>query len=506
MRVLPPRLHRLVKGLLAGLLVAASLVGHAQGPPLPLDSLETLAREGRAQVTALVVDLDNNRLLAALSPDTRLSPASVTKLYTAAAALRQFGPDHRFVTRLMSRGDIVDGVLLGDLVLAGSGDPGLSTAQLWTLVTRLRDQGVERIGGRVVINESLFGSVPCSIVDRCQAQQSSDHAYDSPLSAAGVNYSTLEVEIRPSNRPGEAATTSLLPPGLRGYDLDGAIQTGRPGSRGLYRVLRETEDGQSTLRLSGSLPAGTGPYRLQRSVAYPNRYTARLLEALLIDAGIAVSGKRAIRSSTLPADIRELVSVESPALAAQVRDLLGYSNNFIADVLTLDLAAYAGASPPLTLPRAAQTLQTLARTANIQPRGWNENASRPSGPLIMDSGSGLSTSNRLSARDLVALLAFMYEQPADFPAFLGGMPVPRHTTGRMLKYGSEDWRNRLMAKTGTLTEPVNVRSLSGYLRLQDGGWGAFAVIVNSVAGSQAVSLADALEAIRTDLERLLERY
>lgn len=111
--------------------LASAPAAHAQW----LDALRNLDHN-HAKVTAMVVDLDDMSTIAALHPDKRLTPASVSKLFATAGALEQFGPDHRFVTRFASAGRVADGVLHGDLVFIGGGDPMLDTRDLRALIQR----------------------------------------------------------------------------------------------------------------------------------------------------------------------------------------------------------------------------------------------------------------------------------------------------------------------------------------------------------------------------------
>ena len=157
---------------------------------------------------------------------------------------------------------------------------------------------------------------------------------------------------------------------------------------------------------------------------------------------------------------------------------------------------------PLTLPLAAQSLEALADRATS--RIYPDHAGGR-GP-IFDSGSGLAVSNELSARDVVALLGYMYRQNALFPAFYGSLPVPLSAPSRTLKQGNFDWLTRLTAKTGTLSEPVTVRSLAGYFRLADGGFGAFAFIINGTADNPALTYRQTVTAYQTDMEAILDTY
>ena len=158
---------------------------------------------------------------------------------------------------------------------------------------------------------------------------------------------------------------------------------------------------------------------------------------------------------------------------------------------------------PSTVEETALAVEALAD------RALRENFPMQAGAgsgAVLDSGSGLAVSNELSARDVVALLGYMYRQNALFPAFYGSLPVPLSAPSRTLKQGNFDWLTRLTAKTGTLSEPVTVRSLAGYFRLADGGFGAFAFIINGTADNPALTYRQTVTAYQTDMEAILDTY
>ncbi len=482
-------------------LLAISLATHAADDE-PLPALRALAGD-QARVSALVVDLGSKQTLASLAPKTRLTPASVSKLYAAAGALGRWGPDHRFVNRVASRGEVRDSTLTGDLVLIGAGDPGLDYSRLSLLASRLRQRGIKRVTGDLVINDSLFGPVPCLTEDRCAARQVSENSYDAPLSAAGVNFSNVEVTIIPAREPDLPARLTLMPPGLKGFSLRGDIATGEPDTRAAYWAWRATDGHRQTLHLAGVVPAGGGHFSLLRSVSEPSRYAGQVLKAVLAGQGIDVDGTVRVDHAPPDPDLITLAEETSPALANQLRDMMAYSNNYMADVLTLGLAAEADSRSGLAA--ASAMLAELGRRANAEAEPWLGTFPEDP-PLTLTTGSGLSVDNRLSAADVVSLLAYMYRQPALFPALIGSLPVPQYTPSRSVKNGNNDFAMRVAAKTGSLTEPVSVRAYAGYLRLEDGGWGAFAVIINGTEANPDIRFQDSMGAIRSDLERILAEY
>ncbi len=256
------------------------------------------------------------------------------------------------------------------------------------------------------------------------------------------------------------------------------------------------------MHLLGELPAGGAHYNVRRAVTNAAAQTARVLATLLVDAGIEIDGRVRVQAAGYQA-LETLARVRSDTLAEQLIPLMAYSNNYMADMLTLNLATDSSYERPLTLARASQTLEVLAERA--MQASYPEHVD--SVPLpIFDSGSGLAVSNKLSARHLVALLNYMYHQNALFPAFYGSLPVPVSSASNTLKHGNFDWLTRMNAKTGTLSEPVTVRALAGYFRMQDGGFGAFAVIVNGTAERPAIGFWDTVGAYQEDIEAILAEY
>ncbi|WP_423823654.1 D-alanyl-D-alanine carboxypeptidase/D-alanyl-D-alanine-endopeptidase [Salinisphaera sp. SPP-AMP-43] len=494
-----PRLARCLGLFVIVSLLAANTAGAAHAASADLPRLRALAKQ--AQVTALVVRLRDMHTIAAISPDQRLRPASVSKLFAASAALQQFGPDHRFTSRLASTGTIRNGTLHGDLIFVGGGDPSLDNRHLHQLITRLKARGVDQVTGDLVVDDGLWGDVPCLTQDRCSAKHRASHAYSAPLSAAGVNFGTVGATVYPADQAGHASRVVLHPNDLPGYSVDNGVDTVAPGAKAGLAVWRTYDSGRSTLHLRGSLPVDHDPYDVQRAVTGASEETARVLSAMLANAGIHVAGKVSTRSGNIDAAGRTLAQVKSESLAEQLIPMMAYSNNYMADTLTLDVAANSGYNRPLTLPRAAQALESLSERANE-----SAYAGQSLGNARFDSGSGLSLGNSVSSRDLVSLLAYMFHQNALFPAFYGSLPVPVSAPSRTLKRGNFDFETRLVAKTGTLSQPVTVRALAGYFRLSDGGFAAYGIIINGTKRNRHLSYHQTVTAYQNDLEAILANY
>jgi D-alanyl-D-alanine carboxypeptidase/D-alanyl-D-alanine-endopeptidase (penicillin-binding protein 4) len=462
------------------------------------DELAALERSG-ARVTAAAIDLGNERVLAQLNADTRLTPASLTKLTLTAAALDAWPADKVFRTQLLSTAPLESGELAGDLVLQGAGDPSLDDHSLWSLAAQLKGAGVTSVRGRLVVNASPFGVVACETDDRCKALERSDTAYNAPLASVGVDFGTWCISVRPG-KPGEPAAVRGCGVMNLPVPVEGTIRTSNPGGRETFWVERVTRGGNDVLRVNGNVPADR-PQELYRAMSNPAQGVGLLFAEILREIGIRVGGSVQLGSTTLPPTATVLAEIEGLSLREQLGRMLRFSNNYIADVLTLNLAAGVQKAPPTDLSSASRVLSDFLVRAQ---RSGGLPAAKD--PALLLSGSGLTPENRLSAADLLSLLAYEYRDSRRFPAFYGGMVVPRDSPFDFLRDGSADWLDRVALKTGTMNDPHSVCGIAGYARKRDGGWMAFAIIVNGGPTLERVPLRRAMLAARTDLEKLLAQF
>lgn len=472
-------------------------VARAQGaadPPadLPADlpALAALEAEG-AVVAGLVVDLDRGRPLAARAPDLALIPASTVKLATASLALETWGPSHRLATAVLRRGPLEAGVLRGDLVLRGGGDATLTEADFRQMAEGLAQRGLLRVEGDLVVDESLFGRLPCTVEDRCAAEAGSRHAFDAPLSALPVGYNALALTVIGGAREGEPALLLPQPFAVPGLGVEGEVATAAGPAQ--LALERTSAAGENRLLVSGRMPPGES-LTLYRSLADPALHAGRLFRALLERAGVVVAGQ--VRVSYRPVDAaRPLYEHRGAELARALELMLTYSNNMLADTLALGLQRRLRPQQAPALAAAGALLAGHVAGAAVG-SAFPGPTDGPA-PLLFD-GSGLDPADRITARQLVQLLERNYRRAATFPALLGALTVPASGPQRSLRAGEPEWDERIAVKTGGLSEPVAVTTLAGYFRFRDGGWGAFAFLVNG-APDRPLSRGAAFSAMRRDL-------
>lgn len=451
-------------------------------------AVRALAERNGWDVSAEARLLDEPTPLAQLTPGAMMIPASVSKLYVATAMLDHYGPHYRFFTQLLGTGPVVNGTLQGDLILDGSGDPAFSTRDGWALVQSLRAAGIQRVTGQLQVSEWRFGPEPCLAMDRCRARDSSKNAYNARLSSAGLDYGTWCIQLTPG-RAGDPAVASACE-GMPQLPHKGQVITVPAGERSRFIVERVTHAGEDVLQFDGQLTEGSAPQRIYRASSSPASQSVITLQQLLEQAGILVMQGGKVTQSMPPLSARSLASIESVPLQMELMDMLAYSNNFMADAMTMALSP----SVPSSLDKGCQAIRAMVATVPDH------------GPLELYSGSGLTPENRTSARGIVALLKAFYQQPALFPALLGSMNTPKDGTSRFIQQTSEPFASHAVIKTGTLDLPVPVRAIGGYFRTAQGRWGAFAVLLNGRTARTDLNWSIALPAISSDVGSMIQAH
>ncbi|MBS0396380.1 MAG: D-alanyl-D-alanine carboxypeptidase, partial [Proteobacteria bacterium] len=139
-------------------LLLACLAYAAPAATLPPRLEQVLHSQGvpPAAVSIVIRDASTGQSVLELNAREPRSPASTLKVLTTFAALDQLGPGYHWTTRAWASGRIQDGHLEGDLVLEGGGDPYLTAERWWRFVRELRDTGLRRIDGDVVIDRSRY--------------------------------------------------------------------------------------------------------------------------------------------------------------------------------------------------------------------------------------------------------------------------------------------------------------------------------------------------------------
>ncbi|MGW8267637.1 MAG: D-alanyl-D-alanine carboxypeptidase/D-alanyl-D-alanine endopeptidase [Longimicrobiales bacterium] len=426
----------------------------------------------------LAVSLDRGDTLLAMNPTLPMVPASNQKLLTTAAALHWLGPDFRYHTFLLSGGPVEDGVLGGDLVLYGTGDPTLSrrffpgeTAAMDTLAQRVIDAGIREIKGDLVVDGSYFSGP--ELHPEWDTSDLND-PFAAPVSSVMFNENLVTVQVLAEKAPYLQPTVVTHPEGSEIPVVNIAVTT-PPGTRSRIWLFRESPS--DPIGIEGEIPVGGRDVWRELPIPEPLVYAGMHLRRALEARGIVlVGGVRINRDpalSVLPPDLtvgtpehqspRVVGVVTSPPLLEILKVINKESHNLFAEAvaktlgrLTVGRGSFEGGNEAIG--------RFLAREVGV-----------PASQVTLRDGSGLSVRNQVSAGTFVQVLQFLAESP-EWDRFWSTLPQAgfRRELGRMS--GSAAARN-LRAKTGTME---GVSALSGMVRTRSGERVLFSIIANGV--------------------------
>jgi len=410
-----------------------------------------------ARLSALVVDVDSGRLVFARHPDSLANPASVSKIFTTAAALCLLHPDYRFRTALFTTGELTAGQLRAPLYLKGYADPFLVDERLQALVLELRALGLEKLAAPVVVDDSFFDGERFG--PGWEQEQGAD-AYLAPVGALGVDFNSVRLLVFPGPRSGALARVEFIP--HTAYLLPATRVVTSP-RRSRISVDVERAGRRDRVRIRGRISRRSPGWQDRFLVTQPARHAGEVLCWALRRAG--VSGRCRVRRGRAPAHAHLLLDTWSPALSELIRKVNKYSQNFMAETLFKTLGAEM-LSPPGSWSKGQRVMEAFLE----------EQLGIPPGSYVLHNGSGLNDVNRVSARQVVALLRHMwarFDVRADFVSSLAVAGADGTVDGR---FEHPALSRTLRVKTGGLH---NVRALAGYAANRTGQVYAFALLVNN---------------------------
>ena len=471
-----------LQSLFTALWLVAGVIGQAQSQTLPPEVEAALARAKvpREALAAIVVDaapLANGKTAPLLShrANASVNPASVMKLVTTYAGLELLGPAYTWPTPVFVDGSINNGVLTGNLVIQGKGDPKLVLERLWLLLRRVQGLGIKTITGDILLDRSAMTIAPQNPAD---FDGEPLRPYNAAPDALLVNFKSVVMTFVPNPGAGVAAV-SFEPP-LANVQMQASVPlaAGKTAATlaecGDYRAALQA-DFSDPFRISfkGIYPAGCGEKVWPVAYADPASYGERAIAGLWTEMGGKLGGR--VREGRPPANARAAFEMTSPSLAEVIRDINKYSNNVMAQQLFLSLSLNISPSPA-----------SLEASRSVLQGWWRERVGAQDVP-VLDNGSGLSRQERITPQGLARMLQTAYVSGV-MPELMASLPITGvdGTLRRSKSRVSQGWAH---LKTGSLRDAA---ALAGYVHTTSG---KRLVMVGVINHPNAAAARPALEAL-----------
>jgi D-alanyl-D-alanine carboxypeptidase/D-alanyl-D-alanine-endopeptidase (penicillin-binding protein 4) len=399
-----------------------------------------------------------------------MMPASNMKILTLAAAAETLGWDYRYTTTLESTGTIENGVLRGDLIVRGTGDPTINSRSdraahvLDEWILALTSAGIRQIDGRIIGNDQAFDDEG---LGAGWAWDYLQYGYAAPVGALQYNEDVATLLVTPGGAVGAPATVRL--DAGSGLVVLNRATTAPAGTETTIDYRRHLE--QPLLEVTGMVAVGAAPVTRTVAVVNPTLFFVQSLKEALVARGIDVSGPAVdfddvapelAGATTMHDNPRVLASTTSPPLREIAVVLMKVSQNLYAETLLKTIGAARGGLG--TIAAGQKVLRDLLKAWNV-----------PDDSYVPVDGSGLSRYNYVTTETLATVLEHMYRDPRHHDAFVATLPIVGKDGTLATRMRRTRAEGNAVAKTGSIS---NVRSLSGFVRTRDGEMLVFSILAN----------------------------
>jgi serine-type D-Ala-D-Ala carboxypeptidase/endopeptidase (penicillin-binding protein 4) len=373
--------------------------------PPGINQVITTQRLAPSSVSFVIVDPDTGRVLMSQNPDVPRSPASTVKTLTTFAALDMLGPTYTWHTRAYTRGVLTDGVLDGDLILQGGGDPYITLERWWSFVAGLRSKGLRAIHGDIVIDNGAFALPP---QDPGAFDGRPNRSYNVLPDALMVNFQSVEFRVSANPDSHRVEVGTVPAPANLAVENHIRFAAGRcsgSAARVDFQVASATWD---RVVFNGALSAHCTERSFARVLLTPPTYAFGTFVELWRQSGGEFTGK--LRLESTPPDAKPLQTYDSLSLGEIVRLTNKFSSNLMARHLLLTMGKERFGDPA-TLEKGVDAIAEWGRERGLGLQGMD-----------IDNGSGLSRSTHISVLQIAKTLSAAYHSRFA-PEFMASLPL-----------------------------------------------------------------------------------
>ena len=408
-----------------------------KGHRIPSDAYSLYVREIGKQEPALAVN-----------PETPFNPASVIKVIPTLAALELLGPAYRWKTEVYTLGSLSNGVLQGDLLFKGYGDPYLVIEDFRKILEELRRRGLRDITGDLLVDHSWF-DVPST--DPGAFDNKPYRTYNVLPNAFLVNFKAIRFHFYPAVN---GRDVRIHPePDLAGLKIDNRLRLRKRYCGGFQRGVAVAVPDSKTadqVIFSGRFPTGCSHYTLSRSLLTHETYAYGAFKSIWRQLGGTIDGQ--VRTSAAPATDEPFLVHHSRPLSDIIKLINKFSNNVMTRQLLLTLGAELE-EPPGTAGKGIRVIDGYLTGLGLDTQTMN-----------IDNGAGLSRDARASAKLLADILAHAWTIPYR-PEFISSLSITGVDGTAKYRLKNKAAAGFAHVKTGTIDD---VSAVAGFVHARSG--------------------------------------
>jgi serine-type D-Ala-D-Ala carboxypeptidase/endopeptidase (penicillin-binding protein 4) len=453
------------------ILLLASLSFSARAE-LPASVVDALKKSGIPQnsVAVFVHSLDAATPSISHNAEKSMNPASVMKLVTTHAALDLLQPNYRWKTEMYRDGEVANGLLNGNLMIKGYGDPSFKAQEFWRLLMSLQQAGIRDIKGDLIVDKSYFAK---NVGNRKTFDNETWRAYNAEPSAFLVNGRNTSFKFVATDVSVNVTQEFELPEVQIVNNMK--LTSGACGEwRSKFGYTVKQKETGSIVTFNGTFSPDCGERYLELSVFDDEKYAFYTFKKLWKELGGKFNGK--LKVQDVPTGATKILEQVSDPLGYVIRDINKWSNNLMARQLLLTIAAEK-TSLPATEAKGEAAIKT-----------WLSNKGQKFDELVVENGSGLSRTERISAQHLGQLLVGAYNSPI-MPELLASLPILAQDGTIKKRLNGSQVDSRAHLKTGSLD---GVSAIAGYVLDSQNKRHALVMLINHANAGASKNAQDAL--------------
>lgn len=444
-----------------------------------------------ASVSLCVADAESGEVIIDSNSGISLTPASVMKLITTAAALELLGPEYTFRTRIGYTGTLNKrwGRLKGNIVITGGGDPALGSKYfpdqyknfVDTWVAEIKKLGIKRIKGRIIADDSYYDYQP---VPGKWLWEDTGNYYGAGVYGISVFDNTYEIHFKTYFENSSPVIKEIIPVECSS-ELTNLLTSSGTSDEGYVFAAPYSAEGW----MAGKIPVNLDDFVLKASVSDPPLLLARIVNDKLKAAGIRTSGSPSALRTEKKYNAEKVIpitEINSPHLAEIIEVLNHESVNLFAEHLIKELGKKFKNEG--TTVAGAKVITEFLKNSGIDTNG-----------MFIEDGSGLSPLDAINTRELVRLLVYMQTKGKYFPQYYASLPDAGKEGTLKNSFKDQLFDSRLRAKSGSMTR---VRSYAGYFTTKSGKKMVFSIIINNFSGPSKKIVSE----IEDNIRELISKY